>query len=103
MRLSFGSSDGPLGTAQDRKVPSYSRRRSKCRWLAACFWMTNRSASEGTTLASFPDGSPVWEKSRISWYLASFEVAMVCSDSVQALQRARRPHDPSFTVRSDES
>ncbi len=71
MRRTLGSSEGPLGTAQERKVPSCSSRRSKCRWLAACFWMTKRSALEGTTLASLPDGSAVWEKSRISWYLAS--------------------------------
>ena len=73
----------PFGTAQDRNVPSYSRRRSKCRWLAACFWMTKRSARDGTIVAFSPDGSAVREKSRFSWYLASFVGAMASSGRVR--------------------
>src|ERR1700761_3538420 len=103
MRRSFGSNEGPFGTAQDRNVPSYSRRRSKCRGLAACFRMTKRRAFDGTTLASSPDGSAVCEKSRMPWYLASFVAAMMCSDSGQNDQPAPRPHDPSGALDADES
>src|SRR5207253_9367878 len=63
--------------AHDLKTPSYSSRKSKCRWLAACFWMTKRSRSDGTTLASPPEGSAVRPKSRICWYRASLVVVIV--------------------------
>src|SRR6185312_14919425 len=94
MRRSLGSSEGPLGTAQERKVPSYSSRKSKCRWLAACFWMTKRSACEGTTFASAPEGSAVCDKSRICWYLASLVATTVLLRLGIGFQRTRGPHDP---------
>src|ERR1700761_9205853 len=98
MRRSFGSSEGPFGTAQDLNVPSYSRRRSKWRWLAACFWITKRSALDGTTLASFPDGSAVCEKSRISWYLASLLAATTLLRLGISSERSPSPHDPACSV-----
>src|SRR4051794_29606198 len=41
-RLSRGSMDGPFGTAQDLNVPATSSRKSKCRLVAWCCWMTKR-------------------------------------------------------------
>jgi hypothetical protein len=32
---------------------------------------------DGAALASRPEGSAVWEKSRIPWYLSSFVAAMI--------------------------
>src|SRR5687768_5682643 len=52
-------------------VPSSSRRRSKWRWLAACFWMTKRSEPfGGAGGAASPEGSAVYEKSRLRRYSA---------------------------------
>src|ERR1700761_6437734 len=103
MRRSFGSSDGPFGTAQDRNVPSYSKRRSKCRWLAACFWMTKRSAFDGTTTAPLPVGSAVCEKSRISRYLASLDRATVLLRLGSDFQRAPEANDPGRDASGRES
>src|SRR5512142_1977816 len=78
-RFTVGSRLGPLGTAQLFITPSSSRRKSKWRWLAACFWMTKRSLlralSSRADDGSLPDGSAVREKSRLRLYSASFSRA----------------------------
>src|SRR3954453_17207553 len=66
-RLSFGSSGRPLGIAHDASAPSCSRRRSQCRRVAWCSWMTKRGWS--AVAAGAPAGSGVASKSRFVRYV----------------------------------
>ncbi len=63
MRLSFGLSDGPFGTAHETSTPSTSSRKSQCMRVARCCCTTKvrSSAADGGA----PDsGSGVFVKSR---------------------------------------
>ena len=44
-RLVSRSSGGPLGTAQETSTPECSRRKSQCRLLAWCSWITKLGSS----------------------------------------------------------
>src|SRR5574341_2015509 len=69
-RLSAGLREGPLGTAQDFKTPSISRRRSKCSRRAACWWTTNRPPALGAATGP-PKGSGVASSLRLARYALS--------------------------------
>ena len=45
-----GRARGPWAPPRTGRSPSYSSRRSKCRWLAACFWITKRRRFRGQDL-----------------------------------------------------
>src|SRR4051812_11963346 len=60
----------PFGIAQLRRTPSCSRRRSQCRRVAECSWMTKRGSSAVSVAP--PAGSGVAEKSRFRSYSRSF-------------------------------
>src|SRR4051812_37293442 len=60
----------PFGIAHDRRTPSCSSRRSQCRRVAECSWMTNLGRSLVSTPP--PAGSGVAEKSRFLSYSRSF-------------------------------
>src|SRR3954463_12707452 len=60
----------PFGTAHERRTPSCSRRRSQCRRVAECSWMTKRGRSLISTPP--PAGSGVSEKSRFCSSSRSF-------------------------------
>src|SRR5919112_956710 len=71
LRFSSGSCGMPFGTAQLRRTPSCSSRRSQCRRVAECSWITKRgSSAEGSAVP--PRGSGVPENSRFSSYCRSF-------------------------------
>src|SRR5215831_1794550 len=59
------SYDGPFGTAHERRTPSISRRRSKCKRRAACLWTTNRRPGAADTV---PIGSGVVSGDRLARY-----------------------------------
>ena len=61
-----GSSEGPLGTAQLRSVPSHSSRKSQCRRRAACFCTTKMSFLPLAALRALCEGSAVFLKSRLA-------------------------------------
>src|SRR3954466_15081455 len=60
----------PFGTAHERRTPSCSRRRSQCRRVALCSWMTKRGSS--AVSVEPPAGSGVPLKSRFRSYSRSF-------------------------------
>src|SRR4051794_8415468 len=60
----------PFGTAHERSTPSCSRRRSQCRRVAECSWITKRGSSEPFPLP--PRGSGVSENCRFFSYSSSF-------------------------------
>src|SRR3954451_2918456 len=60
----------PFGTAQLRRTPSCSRRRSQWRRVAECSWMTKRGSSAVSPTP--PAGSGVDLKSRFRSYSRSF-------------------------------
>src|SRR3954463_3874772 len=60
----------PFGTAHERRTPSCSRRRSQCRRVAECSWITKRGRSAASVVP--PDGSGVALKSRFCSYSRSF-------------------------------
>src|SRR5436305_11922437 len=61
----------PLGTAHDTRTPSRSGRRSQCRLVAWCSWMTKRRWSPPPFFLA-PEGSGVFLKSRFRSYSPSF-------------------------------
>ena len=65
-RFSLGTRLGPRVTAQLFRTPSSSRRRSKCRRRASCFWTQKRSP---VARLGLPFGSGVCSKLRFSLYL----------------------------------
>src|SRR5437588_11910391 len=67
-RLSAGSREGPLGTAQETRTPFISRRKSKWRWEARCFCTTKRKPGALETPSA---GSGVELKLRLRLYSSS--------------------------------
>src|SRR3954449_2550190 len=60
----------PFGTAHERRTPSCSRRRSQCRRVAECSWITKRGSS--AVSVEPPAGSGDALKSRFRSYSRSF-------------------------------
>ena len=58
-RFSSGWAGTPLGSAHEASTPSRSRRRSQCRWLAWCSWITNRVPVAAAAVSPPPPGSGV--------------------------------------------
>ena len=50
----LGVSGRPFGTAHEASAPSRSRRRSQCRRLALCSWITKRGAALARSLPRRP-------------------------------------------------
>src|SRR5215210_1216017 len=74
-RFSSGCAGMPFGSAHDAATPSCSRRRSQCRWLASCSWITNRPLPAALPRFAFgapssPEGSGVSSNLRLALYFA---------------------------------
>src|SRR5690349_12569314 len=65
-----GSVGSPFGNAHDTSTPSRSRRKSWCRRVAWCSWMTN-IGSPARAASGPPIGSGVFAESRIARYVPS--------------------------------
>lgn len=86
-RLSFGSADGPFGTAQDLSTPSTSSLKSKCIRRASWICTTKQGASPCPGVP--PRGSDVVPKSRLPRYFSRGSSPLMSGAFLAFIRRGR--------------